>query len=241
LSFSDLPQFYVVYDSFIYAAPHCHAVTYISQEGDEAVSETPAEEKKMEVKNETVFRAEQVACESCGDLGARHFAEAIFKLLQGECEAKHKFKVEAKTKGGQRLMNGCMAILKLLSTSLLANTTVENLHPDGIDINFNVKLNDFENAAAPIVRRLKEMFRKALADAGISGGESVEVVEIVGGGCRIPMVKKCMQDLFGGEGKLGFTLDSTCGATKGAVVAAKTHLLHQIELLLSAKVLLSEH
>ncbi len=79
----------------------------------------------------------------------------------------------------------------------------------------------FESLVEPILERLKEPCRKALADAKLSIGEVAEIL-LVGGSTRIPKVQQITKDLFGKEPNKSINPDEVVAvgaAIQGAVLA----------------------
>ncbi len=77
-----------------------------------------------------------------------------------------------------------------------SETVVELTTPDGQPVRRVVTRDEFDVLARDLVERTGRPCRQALKDAGLTAADIHEVVA-VGGATRMPMVRRCMTELFG--------------------------------------------
>eukprot|EP00439_Symbiodinium_sp_Y106_P077406 s316_g16.t1 len=153
-------------------------------------------------------------------LGVQSLMSALLKEAISRIEKKHNCKVKLGTKAGVRLANEAIHALKQLSMLPDAEMGLEAFMPEGpegpeIDVSVPLTRAAFEAAAASVLTRLKEVLAAAAATS------SLEAVELVGGGGRIPAVQKLVKDAVGESVPLRFGLDgASCVATGAAAWAA---------------------
>lgn len=69
---------------------------------------------------------------------------------------------------------------------------------DDKDVKGFIKRDEFENLSAPILDRILEPLKKAVADSGLTQ-EGIHSVEVVGSGSRVPAIIKILTTFFGRE------------------------------------------
>ncbi|CAE7893442.1 SSE1, partial [Symbiodinium necroappetens] len=154
------------------------------------------------------------------ELGVQSLMSALLQEAISRIEKKHNCKVKLGTKAGVRLANEAIHALKQLSMLPDAEMGLEAFMPEGpegpeIDVSVPLTRAAFEAAAASVLTRLKEVLAAAAATS------SLEAVELVGGGGRIPAVQKLVKDAVGESVPLRFGLDgASCVATGAAAWAA---------------------
>ncbi len=82
---------------------------------------------------------------------------------------------------------------------------------------YTVSLGDFEALVLPFVERSMELTRKALCDAGLTGGE-VETLVLSGGTSRVPLIRRRFKEEFGLQPSGGVNPEEIVAL--GAAVAA---------------------
>lgn len=129
------------------------------------------------------------------ELGALHFDLAIFDHFASICEKKHQTEITPGSKRGQRLINGCERIRKLLSQLPTSGVMVENLTDNG-DVNFTLNREELATLGSGLLDRLNSLLKDLLH--GMTAQEIAEVgaVEVLGGGVRMPIVQKVICELF---------------------------------------------
>ena len=113
----------------------------------------------------------------------------------------------------------CELSTQLESTVNLPFVTADASGPKHLQI--TISRSKFESLVEPILERLKEPCRKALADAKLSAGDVAEIL-LVGGSTRIPKVQGIVQDIFGKEPNKSINPDEVVAlgaAIQGAVLA----------------------
>eukprot|EP01120_Amphizonella_sp_Union-15-10_P010974 TRINITY_DN4554_c0_g4_i1.p1 TRINITY_DN4554_c0_g4~~TRINITY_DN4554_c0_g4_i1.p1 ORF type:complete len:804 (+),score=233.03 TRINITY_DN4554_c0_g4_i1:103-2412(+) len=123
-----------------------------------------------------------------------HFAELL--------KTKHNFDVYKNKRYATRLEITSEAAKKALS--LNKNAKVTYSAPD-IDYNLEVTREQFESLCSDILERIKETVRSVIDRS--SAKDQIEMIELVGGGTRIPIVKQIIEETSGK--KLSFTLHSS--------------------------------
>jgi len=131
----------------------------------------------------------------------RHFAATLPNLSPDLTPA---------SRGGQRLLEGCRKLKHLLSMLPSSNVTVECLGADERDVTLNGTRDVLVDLCAPEAQELKALIDEALRGAGIAldggdtagggGGKGVDSIEVLGGGCRIPLFQETILAALGREG-----------------------------------------
>ncbi len=113
----------------------------------------------------------------------------------------------------------CELSTQLESTVNLPFITADASGPKHLQI--TISRSKFESLVDPILERLKDPCRKALADAKLSAGEVAEIL-LVGGSTRIPQVQEIAKDIFGKDPNRSINPDEVVAlgaAIQGAVLA----------------------
>jgi molecular chaperone DnaK len=113
----------------------------------------------------------------------------------------------------------CELSSQLESTVNLPFITADASGPKHLQI--AISRSKFESLVEPILERLKDPCRKALADAKLSAGDVAEIL-LVGGSTRIPKVQEIVKDIFGKESNKSINPDEVVAlgaAIQGAVLA----------------------
>jgi molecular chaperone DnaK len=113
----------------------------------------------------------------------------------------------------------CELSSQLEATVNLPFITADSSGPKHLQI--TITRSKFESLVEPILERLKEPCRKAIADAKISAGDIAEVL-LVGGSTRIPKVQQIVKEIFAKEPNKSINPDEVVAlgaAIQGAVLA----------------------
>ncbi|MHC4116983.1 MAG: molecular chaperone DnaK [Planctomycetota bacterium] len=113
----------------------------------------------------------------------------------------------------------CELSSQLESTVNLPFITADASGPKHLQI--AISRSKFESLVEPILERLKDPCRKALADAKLSASDVAEIL-LVGGSTRIPKVQDIVKDIFGKESNKSINPDEVVAlgaAIQGAVLA----------------------
>ncbi|OLY80723.1 Heat shock protein hsp88 [Smittium mucronatum] len=146
--------------------------------------------------------------QNCGGRDLDQVLIDHFLVTLGE---KYKIDIASNPKAMIRLRTGCEKLKKMLSANPIANLNIENLMND-VDVEATIKREEFEELAAPILNRVIEPVKQALAASGLSNDE-IFAIETVGGSIRVPAVKRALVEIFGRE--LSFTLNQDEAVGKG--------------------------
>lgn len=98
-----------------------------------------------------------------------------------------------------RLRTACEKLKKMLSANSEAPIGIECLMDDK-DVKGFMKRDEFESLSAPILDRVLEPLKKAVAEAGLTQ-EEIHFLEVVGSGSRIPAIIKILTEFFGKEAR----------------------------------------
>ena len=113
----------------------------------------------------------------------------------------------------------CELSTQVESTVNLPFITADTSGPKHLQI--TLTRSKFESLVEPILEKLKEPCRKALADAKINTGDIAEIL-LVGGSTRIPKVQEITKDIFGKDPNKSINPDEVVAvgaAIQGAVLA----------------------
>ncbi|KAL7711521.1 Luminal-binding protein [Entamoeba marina] len=97
----------------------------------------------------------------------------------------------------------------------------------GVEWNTKVSLSEFEEASESLVNELVEILQKGIEQIGIDK-ENINMVQLLGGGIRVPMVLKVIGDYFGDD-VLKRNVDAEEGAAFGGAYYALTQGLGRMK------------
>jgi len=143
--------------------------------------------------------------------GGRDFDKALVDHLQKEFLGKYKIDITTNGKAMTRVLAAADKLKKILSANSQAPLNIESLMND-IDVRAMVTRQEFEAMVEPLLNRVHLPLEKALADAGLTK-EDIDIIEVVGGGSRVPAVKERIQNFFGKP--LSFTLNQDEAVARG--------------------------
>lgn len=146
-------------------------------------------------------------------LGGRDFDMAIATDVATKFAEKYKTNPLENPKSRIKLLSACEKAKKNLSPYgvTATNLNIECLADDR-DYNAQLTLEEFEELIAPLLTRLDDPVKRALADAGIDKSQLANV-EIVGGGTRVTSVKRHLAEVLGlDKEQQNFGLSSTLNA-----------------------------
>lgn len=136
-------------------------------------------------------------------LGGRNFDRALVEHLQKEFHGKYKIDIFSNPKALTRVYAAAEKLKKVLSANQSAPLNIESLMND-IDVRAMITRQEFEAMVEPLLHRINAPLEQALADAKLTK-EDIDIIELVGGGSRVPAVKERIQAFFGKP--LSFTLN----------------------------------
>lgn len=150
------------------------------------------------------------------NLGTREVDWTLAQHFAGEIRNKYKVDVSENKRASIRLLNACERVKYLLSGNQSTPLNIENL----MDIDVNIasfQRSELEAACSGVADRLKALLIAAIEESGVSA-EKISSVEFIGGGCRIPMFKRAVEEATGKAPS--FTLNASESVARGAAITA---------------------
>ncbi|KAJ4300469.1 adenyl-nucleotide exchange factor sse1 [Collariella sp. IMI 366227] len=143
--------------------------------------------------------------------GGRNFDRAIVEHLQKEFLGKYKIDIFSNPKALTRVYAAAEKLKKVLSANQQAPINIESLMND-IDVRAMITRQEFEAMVEPVLNRVDATLEQALAESKLTK-EDIDIVEVVGGGSRVPAIKERIQTFFGKQ--LSFTLNQDEAIARG--------------------------
>lgn len=143
--------------------------------------------------------------------GGRNFDKALVDHLAKEFQTKYKIDVFSNPRAIARIQAAAEKTKKILSANQQAPINIESLMND-IDVSAMITRQEFEDLIAPVLELTNGPLEQALAEAKLTK-EDIDIIEVVGGGSRVPAVKERIQAFFG-KG-LSFTLNQDEAVARG--------------------------
>lgn len=143
--------------------------------------------------------------------GGRNFDKALLDHLQKEFLGKYKIDIFTNPKAICRVLAAAEKLKKILSANQQAPLNIESLMND-IDVRAMITRQEFEAMVEPLLNRVHVPLEQALADAKLTK-EDIDIIEVVGGGSRVPAVKERVQAFFGKP--LSFTMNQDEAIARG--------------------------
>ncbi|KAJ4413848.1 adenyl-nucleotide exchange factor sse1 [Gnomoniopsis sp. IMI 355080] len=143
--------------------------------------------------------------------GGRNFDKALVDHLAKEFQAKYKIDVFSNPRAVARIQAAAEKTKKILSANQQAPINIESLMND-IDVSAMITRQEFEALIAPVLEKTVAPLEQALAEAKLTK-DDIDIIEVVGGGSRVPAVKERIQAFFG-KG-LSFTLNQDEAVARG--------------------------
>lgn len=144
-------------------------------------------------------------------LGGRNFDKAIVDHLHKEFHGKYKIDINSNPKALCRVYAAAEKLKKILSANQQAPLNIESLMND-IDVRAMITRQEFEAMVEPVLNRVQIPLEQALADAKLSK-EDIDIIEVVGGGSRVPAIKERIQAFFGKP--LSYTMNQDEAIARG--------------------------
>ncbi|KAK4100819.1 heat shock protein 70 [Parathielavia hyrcaniae] len=135
--------------------------------------------------------------------GGRDFDRALVEHLQKEFHGKYKIDIFTNPKAQTRVFAAAEKLKKVLSANQQAPINIESLMND-IDVRAMITRQEFEAMIEPLLSRVDTVLEQTLAESKLSKDE-IDIIEVVGGGSRVPAIKERIQAFFGKP--LSFTLN----------------------------------
>ena len=116
-------------------------------------------------------------------------------------------------------MAACEKLKKILSANSSGPINIESLMND-VDVRGMLKREELEEMMRPLLDRVTEPLKQALAEAKLKP-EDLDAIEMVGGCTRVPSLKNAVQEFFGRP--LSFTLNQDEAVARGAAFSCAIH------------------
>ncbi|KAK4065729.1 uncharacterized protein Triagg1_8498 [Trichoderma aggressivum f. europaeum] len=145
------------------------------------------------------------------NFGGRDFDKALVDHLAKEFKGKYKVDINTHGRAMARTIAAAEKTKKILSANQQAPVNIESLMND-VDASSMVTRQEFEAMVEPLLARVHLPLEQALAQAKLSK-EDIDVIEIVGGGSRVPVLKERIQAFF--EKPLSYTMNADEAVARG--------------------------
>ncbi|EEU34379.1 uncharacterized protein NECHADRAFT_72327 [Fusarium vanettenii 77-13-4] len=146
------------------------------------------------------------------DFGGRDFDRALVEHLAKEFKGKYKVDIMTHGRALARTIAAAEKTKKILSANQQAPVNIESLMND-IDASAMITRQEFEAMIEPLLVRTQAPLEQALAQAKLTK-EDIDIIEVVGGGSRVPALKDRIQAFFGKP--LSFTLNADEALARGS-------------------------
>lgn len=144
-------------------------------------------------------------------MGGRNFDKALVDHLAKEFLGKYKIDITTNPKALSRVWAAAEKAKKILSANQQAPLNIESLMND-IDVSAMITRQEFEAMVEPLLNKIDDTLERALAEAKLNR-EDMDIVEVVGGGSRVPAIKERIQAFF--SKPLSFTLNQDEAIARG--------------------------
>lgn len=145
------------------------------------------------------------------NFGGRDFDRALVNHLAEEFKGKYKVDINTHPRAMARTLAAAEKTKKVLSANQQSPVNIESLMND-IDASSMVTRQEFEAMIEPLLARTHEPLEAALAQAKLTK-DDIDVIEIVGGGSRVPALKERIQAFFGKP--LSYTMNADEAVARG--------------------------
>ncbi|OLN95688.1 Heat shock protein hsp88 [Colletotrichum chlorophyti] len=144
--------------------------------------------------------------------GGRDFDKALVDHLGKEFKGKYKIDINTNGRAMARTIAAAEKCKKILSANQQAPVNIESIMND-VDVSAMITRQEFEAMVEPLLARVHVPLEQALADAKLTK-DDIDVIEIIGGGSRVPALKERIQAFFGKP--LSYTLNQDEAVARGA-------------------------
>ena len=148
--------------------------------------------------------------------GTRDCDYCLYQHMVNEVKSRYKVDVSENKRARLRLLQACERLKYLLSANQSAPLNVENL----MDIDVNIPAFDrgtMEELCRGVLDRVRAVIERGFVEAGVTR-EHFHSIEMIGGGCRIPMMKRLVEDVLGRTPS--FTLNASETTARGCAIVA---------------------
>ncbi|CAI2349685.1 unnamed protein product [Caenorhabditis sp. 36 PRJEB53466] len=150
------------------------------------------------------------------DVGGLWFDALIREHFRKEFKTKYGIDAATQPRPWLRLLDECERVKKQMSANQTPIPLNIECFMDDKDVTGKMQRQEFEELAAPIFARIKQLLVKLFSDGVTIKPEDVDEIEIVGGSSRIPMIRQIVRDLFGKEPKT--TMNQDEAVARGAAM-----------------------
>ncbi|KAK2011218.1 hsp70-like protein [Colletotrichum eremochloae] len=144
--------------------------------------------------------------------GGRDFDKALVDHLGKEFSGKYKIDIHSNGRAMARTIAAAEKCKKILSANQQAPVNIESIMND-VDVSAMITRQEFEAMVEPLLARVHVPLEQALAEAKLTK-DDIDVIEVIGGGSRVPALKERIQAFFGKT--LSFTLNQDEAVARGA-------------------------
>lgn len=145
------------------------------------------------------------------NFGGRDFDKALVDHLAKEFKGKYKVDIFTHGRAMARTIAAAEKTKKMLSANQQAPVNIESLMND-VDASTMVTRQEFEAMIEPLLNKAQGPLEQALAQAKLTKDE-IDIIEIVGGGSRVPALKERIQSFFGKT--LSYTMNADEAIARG--------------------------
>jgi len=146
-------------------------------------------------------------------LGGRDFTQLLVNHFAEEIKDKYKMDVTGNIRAMTKLTKECMRVKHVLSANAKTNFNVEYIMNDR-DVAGQIERKEFEELISThLMPRFLAPLENALAMSGLKK-EDLAALEIVGGGVRVPIIQKFLEEWYGRP--LSRTCDGDESIARGA-------------------------
>ncbi|XP_078162657.1 heat shock cognate 70 kDa protein-like [Carex rostrata] len=142
-----------------------------------------------------VFKVKATAGDT--HLGGEDFDNRLLNHFLQEIKRKMMKDISDNPRSIRRLRSACERAKRTLSFAVSTTVEVAGLY-DGIDFSSNITQARFEDLNMDLFKRCMELVTKCLEDARMDK-TAIDIVVLVGGSTRIPVVQQMLKELFDGK------------------------------------------
>jgi heat shock 70kDa protein 1/2/6/8 len=172
-------------------------LTYVLEEKNVLVFDLGGGTFDVSVLNikQGVFKVKATAGDT--HLGGEDFDNRLLNHFLQEIKRKHNKDISDNPRAIRRLRSACERTKRTLSFAASTTVEVACLY-EGIDFSLNISQARFEELNMDLFKRCIGLVSKCLTDARMEKTD-IDIVVLVGGSTRIPMVQQMLQELFDGK------------------------------------------
>lgn len=165
-------------------------------------------------------RLKMLACET-DVVGGRDFDKVLVDYFCDDFSSRYKLDVRSNKRAIIRLYTECEKLKKQMSSIALELPINIECFMEDKDVSGKMKRDQFEELASPLLQRVEETIRRALAKCKLDDEQpltlaDIESVEIVGGSSRVPAIKAIIKKVF--EKDASTTLNADEAVSRGCAL-----------------------